>query len=98
MVCFKLRVNAPVGMTKYLWVDQARFKSNVNQEQSQRRRTRVSAPHELLAPFFYLWPEAGQGAELCAFADEDIDLFLQRVGIVGGRPNVIYLLPESFEG
>src|SRR5580658_273521 len=49
------------------------------------------------APAFYLGPELGEAAELCAAADVDVDLFLERVGIVGGLANVFDVIPELFE-
>src|ERR1700728_1718372 len=42
-------------------------------------------------------PELGEGAEFCAAADVDVDLFFQRVGIVGGLANVFDVIEEALE-
>src|SRR5580704_3004194 len=59
---------------------------------------RQVSPHEaVLAPALYLRPELGEGAEFCAAANVDVDLFLERVGIVSGCANVFDVIPELFE-
>src|SRR5258708_16497683 len=63
----------------------------------RRARSTRAAPHRPLAPAFYLWPQVGGGAELCAFAYEDIALFFQRLGVVDGRAHVLHLLPALFK-
>src|ERR1700679_1098388 len=49
------------------------------------------------APALQAWPELGEGAEFCAAADVDINLFFQSVGIVGGLADVFDVSEEAFE-